>query len=102
MHVAVFMILASGVALGQAETARKAKSESKPAATGSAKALEDFKTDAADYVIHLASRPKEKLKLHDESLFHWGNPARNGEDGAVFVWTLDGRPEVTASVFTYR
>jgi hypothetical protein len=40
--------------------------------------------------------------LHDESLFHWGNPARNGEDGAVFVWTLDGHPEVIASVFTYR
>jgi hypothetical protein len=96
------MILAGGTVLGQNATQEKAKSEAKPAASGSEKALEDFKTDAADYVIRLASRPKEKLKLHEQSLFHWGNPARNGEDGAIFVWTLDGRPEVIASVFTYR
>ena len=102
MHTVLFMTLACGAALGQNAAEKKAKSEEKPAAGGSAKALEDFKTDATDYVIRLASRPKEKLRLHDESLFHWGNPARNGEDGAIFVWTLDGRPEVIASVFTYR
>ena len=102
MRVVLFMILGGGVALGQNETGTKAKSGTKPAATESAKALEDFKTDASEYVIRLASRPKEKLKLHEESLFHWGNPARNGEDGAVFVWMLDGRPEVIGSVFTYR
>ena len=53
-------------------------------------------------MIRLASRPKEKLALNDEPLLHWGNPARTGEDGAVFVWMLDGRPEVIGSVFTYR
>ena len=102
MRVALLLILAGGVALAQQDTGKTTKPATKPSATESAKALQDFKVDAGEYVIRLASRPKEKLKLHEESLFHWGNPARNGEDGAVFVWMLDGRPEVIASVFTYR
>src|SRR5262245_516653 len=102
MRTVLFMMLACSASLGQNSTDKKATSAAKPSASGSEKALEDFKADAADYVIRLASRPKEKLKLHDKSLFHWGNPARNGEDGAIFVWTLDGRPEVIGSVFTYR
>ncbi len=102
MRTAVLLIVAASVALGQQETEKNPKPATKPSTTESAKVLQDFKIDAGEYVIRLASRPKEKLKLHEESLFHWGNPARNGEDGAVFVWTLDGRPEVIGSVFTYR
>jgi len=86
-------------AVGQQETR---KAQPKPTTTESAKALEEFKADAAQYVIRLDSRPKDKLTLSDESLLHWGNAVRTGEDGAVFVWLLDGRPEVIGSVFTYR
>jgi hypothetical protein len=39
----------------------------------------------------LDARPKEKRLLRDEPLFHWGHPARNGEDGVIVVWRLDGR-----------
>lgn len=65
-------------------------------------AIEDFKADAKDYVVRLDARPKEPFALREEPLLHWGNPARTGEDGAVFVWLLDGRPQVIGSVFTYR
>jgi hypothetical protein len=41
------------------------------------------------------------LELSPQPLLHWANPARNGEDGAVFVWLKDGRPEVIGSVFEY-
>src|SRR5437588_2197570 len=101
---AIWHLLICGCfAFGQQETARSPKDESKKqAATEASKAIDDFKADAAEYAIRLASRPKEKLTLHDEPLLHWGNPARTGEDGAVFVWLLDGRPEVIGSVFTYR
>jgi hypothetical protein len=102
MRGALLWIFAGVIALGQQDAGKKAKTATKPSTTDSAKVLQDFKVDAGEYVIRLASRPKEKLKLHEESLFHWGNPARTGEDGAVFVWMLDGRPEVIASVFTYR
>src|SRR5262245_48899112 len=102
MHALFPVLVAAAAVLGQPVRGTKGKAETKPVETEASSALKDFKSDAADYVIRLAGRPKEKLKLHDESLFHWGNPARTGEDGAVFVWTLDGRPEVIGSVFTYR
>jgi hypothetical protein len=93
----------AGLAVGQQQAPTSPKSETKPQGSAeSAKAIDDFKTDAAQYVIRLASRPNAKLTLHDEPLLHWANPARTGEDGAVFVWMLDGRPEVIGSVFTYR
>jgi hypothetical protein len=96
------LIVAGGIALGQQETAKTPRAEAKPKSGESSKAIDDFKVDAAEYVIRLASRPKDKLVLREEPLLHWGNPARTGEDGAVFVWMLDGRPEVIGSVFTYR
>jgi hypothetical protein len=100
MRLVALVLLSVGTAIAQSPT-QKNPSEEKPSPE-SAKAIEDFKVDAAAYDIRLASRPKEKLKLHPEPLLHWGNPARTGEDGAVFVWLLDGRPEVIGSVFTYR
>ena len=91
------------IALGQNQSVKSPKDESKQqVAADSSKAIDDFKSDAAEYMIRLVSRPKEKLIIHDEPLLHWTNPARTGEDGAVFVWMLDGRPEVIGSVFTYR
>ncbi|HEV3004496.1 MAG TPA: hypothetical protein VGX78_08535, partial [Pirellulales bacterium] len=65
-------------------------------------AIEDFKADAKEYVMRLDARPDVIFTLREEPLLHWGNPARTGEDGAVFVWMLDGRPQVIGSVFTYR
>jgi hypothetical protein len=99
------VFICGSLVLGQQETAKSPQSqikEKQQSTAESSKAIDDFKIDASEYVIRLASRPKQKLTLHDEPLLHWGNPARTGEDGAVFVWLLDGRPEVIGSVFTYR
>ncbi|HWB14021.1 MAG TPA: hypothetical protein VG826_32645 [Pirellulales bacterium] len=67
-----------------------------------AKTIEDFKADARQYVLRLDARPDAAFTLHEEPLLHWGNPARTGEDGAVFVWLLDGRPQAIGRIFTYR
>lgn len=96
------LLIVSSASFGQQSDSRKPEAATKPAAGEASKALDDFKIDAEEYVIRLASRPGEKLTLRSEPLLHWGNPARTGEDGAVFVWMLDGRPEVIASIFTYR
>ncbi|HEX5103103.1 MAG TPA: hypothetical protein VFV87_04800 [Pirellulaceae bacterium] len=67
----------------------------------SAKAVEVFRAEAAEYVVRLQSRQNEKLALEKEPVLRWSNPARTGEDGATFIWTLDGRPEMIGTVFTY-
>ena len=66
------------------------------------KAVEAFKAEAAEYVVRLASRPQDKLVLEKEAALRWDNPARTGEDGALFIWMLGGRPEMIGTIFTYR
>ena len=100
MCPALLLNLAAWIALGQQDSAKpRPEVKTSPA---SSKAIQDFKRDASDYVVRLENRPSGELTLRNEPLLHWGNPARYGEDGAVFVWMLDGRPEVVGSVFTFR
>lgn len=63
--------------------------------------LEQFQKDAAGYEITLQTEPPSILKLHEKPVLNWVNPAGNGEDGVVYVWLKDGRPEVAGSVWTY-
>ena len=41
------------------------------------------------------------LALRSEAIMNWSNPARNAEQGSIFLWEADGRPEVVGTVFTY-
>jgi len=76
--------------------------QSESPATGAPKAaLEEFLADAKTYRMALGGPPGKDLEFSAQPLLHWGNPARRGEDGAVFVWLKDGRPEVIGSVFEY-
>jgi hypothetical protein len=68
--------------------------------SGPTTSLRRFSKDAQTYVI--TRDGKQELTWSPKPILHWDNPARNGEDGAFYVWTLDGRPEVVGSVFTYR
>jgi hypothetical protein len=39
--------------------------------------------------------------MQKQPLLHWSNPARNGERGAVFLWTDQDQPVVVGTCFTY-
>jgi hypothetical protein len=52
--------------------------------------------------MRLDSAPNEKLALLDKPILRWSNPARTNEDGAMYVWLRNGRPEVIGSIFTYK
>jgi hypothetical protein len=95
------VVFVASLALGQQE-AGKASTMGDVSSKAAPKVIEQFKAEAAEYDIRLDSRPKDKLVLNNEPLLRWDNPARTGEDGALFVWTLDGRPEVIGTIFTYR
>lgn len=78
--------------LGQADN--KAETENAP--------LQLFKQEAAEYTIRLDDTASSKLTIDPKPILHWDNPARTAEDGAVFVWLKDGRPEVIGTIFTYK
>jgi hypothetical protein len=52
------------------------------------------------YTIAVESAPKTALEMKKEPVFEWLNPARNAQQGAVFVWLRDGRPAALACIFS--
>jgi hypothetical protein len=93
------LIVIAWLAAGQPPAAPSLQAANPPP---SPKGVEAFKVEAAGYVMRLEKRPGEKLALQKEPVLRWDNPARTGEDGALFVWTSQGRPEAIATIFTYR
>ena len=58
-----------------------------------------FQQTAEDYDIEAGG---DSLKLRPQPLMHWQNTARKQEQGALFLWEKDGRPQVLGSIFTYQ
>ena len=75
--------------------------DSKPAAADQKKVkrlLALSQIEAERYTIYRDSARREKLELQKEPVYVWTNVIRNrGQNGAVFVWTWRGRPEVVGS-----
>ncbi|MDB5350346.1 MAG: hypothetical protein JWN86_1593 [Planctomycetota bacterium] len=61
-----------------------------------------LKQHASDYEIVVQSESKTRPKPLSEPILRWTQPVRGGDDGAVFLWVANGRPEVVGTVFTYR
>jgi hypothetical protein len=58
--------------------------------------------EAEGYTIHHDASRRDKLELRPKPVYVWTNPLRaGGQDGAVFVWTCQGRAEVLATFFSY-
>jgi hypothetical protein len=60
-----------------------------------------FQQQAAAYEFQDVATGKP-LTFQAQPLLHWANPARNGEDGAVFLWTNGKQPAVIGTCFTYK
>lgn len=73
-----------------------------PAAGEAADVIEGFRQGVAAYDIRLDGKDAARLAMLEKPLLHWSNPARTSEDGAVFLWISEGRPQVIGSVFTYK
>ena len=60
----------------------------------SKKMLPIYVKEVETYSLTVESAPKQPLELKKEPVFEWLNPARNAQQGAVFLWLRDGRPAV--------
>lgn len=61
--------------------------------------MEYMKKAAKGYEIALAADSARKLVLTEEPVLRFDDQVTGVLDGTVFVWTLDGRPAATASVW---
>ncbi len=64
------------------------------------KMLPIYVKEVEAYTLAVASAPKKELELKKEPIFEWLNPARNTQQGALFLWLRDGRPAALACIFS--
>src|SRR5262245_41413916 len=64
------------------------------------KMLPIYLKEAEGYALAVESDPKKSLELKKEPVFEWLNPARNTQQGAVFLWLRDGRPAALGCFFS--
>lgn len=57
---------------------------------------------AAYQVVQLSSSGEMPLTLEKGSVLSWSNPIRKTAAGAVFLWTVEGRPQLIASTYPYE
>ncbi|HEY7314804.1 MAG TPA: hypothetical protein VH643_35985 [Gemmataceae bacterium] len=66
----------------------------------SKKMLPIYVKEAQAYSLAVESAPKKALELKKEPVFEWLNPARQAQQGAVFLWLRAGRPAALACIFS--
>lgn len=91
------LLLAAALCIAQAPAA-----PATPPAGEAADVIEGFRQGIAAYDIRLDGKDAPRLAMLEKPLLHWSNPARTSEDGAVFLWLQEGRPQAIGSVFTYK
>ena len=72
----------------------------------SAKAVELLQAlhleEGAKWQMYLDASHKTKAELNKKPIYIWTNPTRSGgQNGAVYVWTYQGRPQVIGSIFSH-
>ncbi len=87
---------------GQPPSAKDKHAAQKSARTKRDRLIEIYVSDAAEYTIYRDASRKQRVELRREPVYLWTNPVRaRGQDGAVYVWTCRGRPEVLGSFFSF-
>ena len=64
----------------------------------SKKMLPIYVREVETYKIAAESEPEKPLELKKEPVFEWLNPARNTQQGAIFLWLREGRPAALACI----
>lgn len=60
-----------------------------------------YRTAAESYTIATEADPKAACELKKEPVLEWYNAPRGDTQGAVFVWTRQGRPAAVGTIFSY-
>jgi hypothetical protein len=87
--------------LGHGEEPASKEPETKSAKpTDEQRRRERWKRIIKEYTIEASTEPRKVLELKAEPSLHWSNPLRSGDDGLVFFWLNDAKPQ--AVVCFYR
>jgi hypothetical protein len=93
------LIVAVIAQVGAQEPAQPPKKEE--LSGNAAKAAEFAAAEAVRYDIRHADEGKKALKLLPKPVLRWSNSLRGEIHGSVYLWTKDGCPEATASIYQF-
>jgi hypothetical protein len=63
--------------------------------------FKDMTRSAAQHALASTGDPKRTFKLREAALLRSSNPVSGSKDGAIFLWTDRGRPQVALKIFTF-
>jgi hypothetical protein len=70
---------------------------------GLAKAwVQDRQREFQEYDLHREAVTPTGLTLEPQSVLNWSNPERGAANGALFLWTDRGRPQIIACAFEWN
>src|SRR5687768_3103950 len=89
------------VLIGQVFAAPGAAGPDAPGEKGSFKRWVEYYTAQAEEYEFSLGTANRRLELEATPVLQYSNPVRpTDQHGAVYVWTLDGRPEVIGSIWS--
>jgi hypothetical protein len=95
------MIVPLLVLMGQVVAEPSAAAPEPSAENGAFKRWVEYYTEQAAKYEFSVGPEKRRLKLQATPVLKYSNPVRpTDQHGAVYVWTLDGRPEVIGSIWS--
>src|SRR5262245_46390014 len=95
------LTLAIAAVAGVSASALPAPADKEELTGNAAKAAEFAAAEAVRYDIRHADDEKQRLKLLEKPVLRWSNPLRGEIHGSVYLWTKDGCPEATASIYQF-
>jgi hypothetical protein len=94
LFAVVALVVCPHIVAAQEEAATDEETRAKVAFELVSKAADDFD-------IETRTATPAKLKRVETPLLRWSNPEAGSVHGAVFVWTVNDRPQLVASVFKW-
>ena len=89
------------VLIGQVVAQPPAKAPDAPAAKDAFKPWVEYYTQQAEGYEFFLGKTERRLELQATPVLQYSNPVRpTDQHGAIYVWTLDGRPEVIGSIWS--
>jgi hypothetical protein len=93
------LIALAGLALSPSTPAQEAAPKAKDE---KGKWVPLFERHASEYVIRVGEDSSGEARRLPDPLLRWWQPVRGGDDGALYLWALEGRPVAVMTFFTFK
>jgi hypothetical protein len=96
LGVVVAVVISTGRLPAQEDPGKTKEEEAQRA-----KQLKVMQRSAEQVTLSLADEPKHTFKLNETALLRFSNPVSGTKDGAIYLWSYQGRPQAILKLYTF-